>query len=483
MKSKLYIRTDGSSTIGLGHLVRCIALAKMLDENFDIRFACKQVPDSIVTEIRNAGFGFMLMENDHELLSVLSPKDLVIIDSYELESDYQKAIKEIGCPLVCIDDLHEKPTYADLILNHTPCVSPQEYDAEPYTQFALGPSYALIRPPFLALARQSSRKTGYGSVLICFGGSDSRNLTKVALHVVSTFSQFEHINIVTGAAYSHQESLAEIVNKQANVVHYHNISAEEMAQIMAESDLCIVPASGILTEALTSGASIISGMYVDNQRFVFENYKKANAFISAENFSEENLLAAVNNYFSQTHFSKAPLVDGKSGERIKKRFQELASEQHFELRALTSEDAELTYQWASSQKVRQYSLSKDTIQFHNHVAWLAGKLTDPKCIFYIAVFCGKPVGSIRFDLNDEDAVISYLLDPDYHGQGLGAVMLKKGISSLCAVAGHKIMRISGIVMPDNISSCKTFERFGFEKALEGENYKYTMNIHNENRNT
>lgn len=482
MKSKLYIRTDGSSTIGLGHLVRCIALAKMLDDSFDIHFACKQVPDSIVAEIQDAGFGFMLMEDDNELLSILSPKDLVVIDSYELESDYQKAIKEIGCPLVCIDDLHEKPTFADLILNHTPCVSPQEYEAKSYTQFALGPSYALIRPPFLALAKQNSRKSGDGSVLICFGGSDSRNLTKVALDVVSAFSQFKHINVVTGAAYSHQESLADIMNKQANVVHYYNISAEEMAQRMAESDLCIVPASGILTEALTSGASIISGMYVDNQRFVFENYKKANAFISAENFSGENLLAAVNNYLSQTHFRNAPLVDGKSGERIKKRVQELANEQYFELRAVTGEDAKLTYQWASNQKVRQYSLSKGTIQFSDHVAWLSGKLTDPKCIFYIAVFCGKPVGSIRFDLTNEDAVISYLLDPDYHGQGLGATMLKKGILSLCEIAGHKVTRITGIVMPANISSCKTFERFGFEKEVEGENYKYTMNIHDENRN-
>ncbi|MCF2503355.1 UDP-2,4-diacetamido-2,4,6-trideoxy-beta-L-altropyranose hydrolase [Dyadobacter sp. CY107] len=482
MKSKLYIRTDGSSTIGLGHLVRCIALAKMLDNSFDIHFACKQIPDSIISEIRDASFVFLPIETDNELLSVLSPEDLIVIDSYELDSDYQKAIKEIGCQLVCIDDLHEKPTFADLILNHTPCVSPHEYDAQPYTQFALGPSYALIRPPFLELARKNRPQAGNGSVLICFGGSDSRNLTKVALNVVSTFSQFKKIYIVTGAAYGHQESLAEIVSQQANVGHDHNISAEEMAQRMSESNLCIVPASGILTEALTSGAKIISGMYVDNQRFVFENYKKANAFFSAENFSEENLFVAVENYLSQEHVSNAPLVDGKSGERISKLFHQLVQEQNFQLRRVTSEDAELTFQWASDEKVRQYSLNKNTIQFNDHAAWLSGKLTDPKCIFYIALFYGKPVGSIRFDLRGEEAVISYLLDPDYHGQGLGAVMLKKGILSVCEASENNIQRISGIVMPDNISSCKTFERFGFEKALEGENYKYTMNIHDENRN-
>ncbi|KAA6440707.1 UDP-2,4-diacetamido-2,4,6-trideoxy-beta-L-altropyranose hydrolase [Dyadobacter flavalbus] len=476
MKSKLYIRTDGSSSIGLGHLVRCIALAKMLVENFDIHFACKQIPDSIIDEIRHAGFAFMRLQNDEALLAVLSPKDLVVVDSYELESDYQLAVKKIGCQLVSIDDLHEKPSFADLILNHTPCVSPNEYDAQPYTQFALGPDYALIRPAFLELARMKKQQTASGSVLICFGGSDSRNLTRTALNVVLTFSQFSKICIVTGAAYSHQESLAAILNEHDNVIHYSNISAEDMAGQMSEAELCIVPASGILTEALTSGAKIISGMYVDNQRFVFENYKKANAFISAEDFSEENILSAVEKYFSQQSSENAKLVDGKSGERIKKLFQQLVSEQNFQLRRLTNNDAEITYHWASDQQVRRYSLNKSTIHFADHVDWLSRKSTDPECIFYIALYYGKPVGSIRFDLHGEEAVISYLLDPDYHGQGLGAVLLKKGILSLCENTGQMITRISGIVMPDNISSCKTFERFGFTKEMEGENYKYTMNI-------
>lgn len=476
MKSKLYIRTDGSSSIGLGHLVRCIALAKMLVEIFDIHFACKQIPDSIIDEIRNAGFSFMRLQNDEALLPVLSPEDLVVVDSYEIESDYQLAVKKIGCQLVSIDDLHEKPSYADLVLNHTPCVSPSEYDAKPYTQFALGPDYALIRPAFLELAGKKKQQAQSGSVLICFGGSDSRNLTRTALNVVSGFKQFTKICVVTGAAYRHQESLAAIVNEHENVIHYNDISAEDMAGQMLEASLCIVPASGILTEALTSGAKIISGMYVDNQRFVFENYKKANAFISAEDFSEENLLSAVKKYFSQESPENALLVDGKSGERIKRLFRQLVAGQHLHLRKLTSDDAEITYHWASDQQVRRYSLNQNEIQYADHVDWLSRKLTDPKCLFYIASFYDKLIGSIRFDLHGEEAVISYLLDPEYQGQGLGAVLLKKGILSLCENTEQNITRISGIVMPDNISSCKTFERFGFTKETEGENYKYTMNI-------
>ena len=481
MKSKLYIRTDGSPSIGLGHLVRCIALAKMLVDDFEIIFACKQVPETIIEEIKTDGFQLLRLDNDDDLISILSPDDLVVLDSYELESDYQKSIKMIGCGLICIDDLHEKTTYADLVLNHTPCVSPSEYPAQPYTQYALGPNYALIRPAFLNLAKKSRLPGKSDSVLICFGGSDSRNLTKLATEVVLDTKRFKKIIVVTGAAYAHHDTIDEILSEQENVLHYSNISAEDMAQHMSEVDLCIVPSSGILTEALTSGANIISGMYVSNQRFVFENYKDANAFISAADFSKENLTKAVETYFSQGSDKNQQLVDGLSGNRIQNLFRQLLNEKNFAIRDLASDDAELTYKWAINENVRRYSLSKGKIKFEEHIAWLTRKLDDPKCKFYIASLSGKPVGSIRFDIDGQEAVISYLLDPAYHGKGLGATLLKQGILFFVK-APHSANLISGIVMRENISSCKTFERFGFVKQTDGENYKYTMYIGDENRN-
>ncbi|KAA0991312.1 UDP-2,4-diacetamido-2,4,6-trideoxy-beta-L-altropyranose hydrolase [Dyadobacter aurulentus] len=480
MRSKLYIRTDGSSSIGLGHLVRCIALARMLSNDFEIFFACKQIPDSIAGEIETDGYHLIRLKNDDDLTSILSPTDLVVIDSYELESDYQKSIKLIGCGLICIDDLHEKTTYADLILNHTPGVSPSEYSAQSYTQYALGPKYALIRPAFLNLAKKGRAHIKNESVLICFGGSDSRNLTKLALEVVLGTKRFKKIFVVTGAAYAHHDSVNKIPGAEQHVFHYRNISAEDMAQCMSEVDLCIVPSSGILTEALTSGAKIISGMYVENQRFVFENYKKSNAFISAEDFTRENLTDAVENYFSQEPGTNQQLIDGFSGNRIQNLFQQLLYEKDFALRDLAIGDAELTYKWAVDENVRKYSLSKGKIEFEEHISWLKRKLHDPQCRFYIASFSGESIGTIRFDIADQEAVISYLLDPAYHGKGLGATLLKRGILSF-SNAPYFVNRISGIVMRENISSCKTFERFGFAKQSDGENYKYTMYIDDENR--
>ena len=46
MKGLVKVRADGSAEIGLGHLVRCIALAEMLQDDFDIEFCSMAMPNS-----------------------------------------------------------------------------------------------------------------------------------------------------------------------------------------------------------------------------------------------------------------------------------------------------------------------------------------------------------------------------------------------------------------------------------------------------
>ena len=87
----------------------------------------------------------------------------------------------------------------------------------------------------------------------------------------------------------------------------------------------------------------------------------------------------------------------------------------------------------------------------------------------------KPVGSIRFDLKEGEAIISYLLDPMYHGRGFGQLILRKGIEWLLMVNKPDFTPIHflcGEVMKTNIPSVKAFERLGFVKKEQKENYKF-----------
>ena len=178
MNNKIYIRADGSPKIGLGHIIRCFALAKMLKDSFSIKFVSMHIPEDIETTFITEGFAVTKISKEEDFFDLLKGDEVVVLDHYGLDSSYQKRIKKIGSKLVCIDDLHNKEFYADLIINHSPGIVPSDYNAQSYTKFALGPQYALLRPAFLKSASAPKKIQKFENVLICFGGSDYTNLTK-----------------------------------------------------------------------------------------------------------------------------------------------------------------------------------------------------------------------------------------------------------------------------------------------------------------
>ena len=53
MKPKIIIRADGGTSIGMGHVMRCIALADMLKNNFNIAFAIQTPTESVIKNIHS----------------------------------------------------------------------------------------------------------------------------------------------------------------------------------------------------------------------------------------------------------------------------------------------------------------------------------------------------------------------------------------------------------------------------------------------
>src|SRR5690606_17963227 len=124
--------------------------------HFQVHFSCKEVPATIKRDIIQEGFLFQVIDREEEFLQSLTGKEIVVLDHYGLDSNYQQKIKERGSKLVCIDDQHDKDFLADLVINHSPGVAYQDYRTPAFTQFALGPDFALLRPPFLSRAKKKA---------------------------------------------------------------------------------------------------------------------------------------------------------------------------------------------------------------------------------------------------------------------------------------------------------------------------------------
>jgi RimJ/RimL family protein N-acetyltransferase len=87
-----------------------------------------------------------------------------------------------------------------------------------------------------------------------------------------------------------------------------------------------------------------------------------------------------------------------------------------------------------------------------------------------------PIGSIRFDIDQHIATISYLLAPTFHGKGLGTILLKKGLEELEPFIKKEHIRVvQGYVLKENSASIKLFERFGFQSEIDSTLYLFKKN--------
>ena len=125
-------------------------------------------------------------------------------------------------------------------------------------------------------------------------------------------------------------------------------------------------------------------------------------------------------------------------------------------------DTELSFKWANDPVVRNYSFNKTEIRWEEHHRWFTSKLLDPFCRYYILQNKGLNIGSIRFDVDESgSAKISYLVDPVFHGQGYGRLILQMGQEKVIEEM-PEIKNVVGYVMKENAASISIFEKMGFE---------------------
>lgn len=261
---KIYFRADASAAIGYGHFIRTLALADMLKDVFDCTFfTCHPTPYQ-VGEMEKVCPFVSLQEEKHydEFLSLLQGDEIVVLDNYFFGTDYQRAIKQKGCCLVCIDDMHDKHYVADVVINHT-LTDNSLFDVEPYTKLCLGFQWALLRKPFLKVAkRQHAFINGIEKVAICFGGSDEYDNTSLFINKMLLINEVRFVAAVVGDAYKSKHKEQD----DGRVQYYSCLTADKMASLFCDVDLVICSASSVCIEALACGPTIAVGLFADNQR-------------------------------------------------------------------------------------------------------------------------------------------------------------------------------------------------------------------------
>jgi len=69
-------------------------------------------------------------------------------------------------------------------------------------------------------------------------------------------------------------------------------------------------------------------------------------------------------------------------------------------------------------------------------------------------------------------MVSYLIDPMFHGKGYGKIILEYGIDRV-RFSKKKVKKIFGLVQQENTPSIKIFQKLGFQNtSRENRSLKY-----------
>jgi UDP-2,4-diacetamido-2,4,6-trideoxy-beta-L-altropyranose hydrolase len=318
-----------------------LALADILKNDFSIFFtlqkrdsAIEKLISKITIQVDTLKPTDNYSEEAINYSNTLIAENIVVLDGYHFNTEYQQAIKNKGCKLVVIDDLHSWHQVADVIINHAEGVPPSAYSKEDYTTLCLGLDYVLLRKPFLNAKHSAKKITAVKKVFISMGAADVNNITQKFTEALLQIKGIEEIHLMLGAINPNLKQIEKLIeeNKHINIKQHFNISADELAELLKQCDVSICPASSISLESCAIGIGLISGYTAENQLGNLLGMEKRKTLI---NFGDMNLLTVdeIKQRLSSVFIhpeqlnelieNQAKMIDGKSPERLLKVFKEL----------------------------------------------------------------------------------------------------------------------------------------------------------------
>ena len=328
MRKRVIFRADGNSQIGLGHIVRCCALAEMLKGDFEIVFVTVSPSESVKQLVEGVSNRIIkLTEKDGSVFfESIEKTDIVILDGYTFDSEYQKKIKDEGCKLICIDDLHSIHFVSDVVINQSASVSAKDYSIEPYTKLYLGFDYALLRTPFLIAAKIKRQIESVNTAFVSMGGADSNNVSSKVIEAIIQSGRFKRINVLLGSANKNIELIKKFSsNNNCSIKLYIDLNEDEVCETINNSDVAFCPASSIAIECCAVGIPLFVGFTADNQRGILRTLVEKGAALNVGNWNEldsSNIESKINecdfniDFFYSIIDGQKKLIDGKSGSRL-----------------------------------------------------------------------------------------------------------------------------------------------------------------------
>lgn len=436
-KQNILFRADSSSSIGIGHIMRDLVLAKQF-KNGNIYFASQELAGNIIEQIPHQVI--KLSTNGIEELDRLIKElniDMIIIDHYGIDYKFEEQLKTQNPKLkiFSLDDTYEKHC-CDILLNHNICADEKRYKGlvPPHCELRCGSKYTLIRDEFVE--EKSIKRDKIYDIFLAMGGADTAGLNVPILKTVPSYLQ---ICVLTTSANKNLQELEEYVKNEPNIKLH--INSNEVAKLLNQSRLAIITPSVIVHELLFMEVPFLAIKTASNQDDMYR-YLEKNTYRVMDGFNEN--------------------CSVEIEQMIK---NEVKNVELINFTDLSAKEKKSVLEWRNHAEIKKWMYNQNDISWQEHLNFIDFlRSCDSKRYLVVKsndIYFGV-IDFIDIDFIKKEAFFGIYANPFEKLHGMGKTLLQSGIKYAFDIL--KLEKLKLEVFADNEKALHLYKKYGFKES-------------------
>lgn len=484
----LLIRADAGGTLGIGHVMRMIALAQAWqDRGGRVVMAASQCPEALVSRLEEEDIRFENLgeqelggpEDARKLIELAKSLQApwVVIDGYHFGTSYQQTLKDSGFKVLAMDDYgHCEDWRADLVLNQNLDAPLQSSSGISGPPFLTGTRFAMLRREF----HRHPARVRHGAsdrlhILITFGGVDPTGAGLKVLQSLNAMSDVSvDLKILAGPANPNTGRLRQETSGSPHPIELIP-AAHDMPALYQWADRVISAGGstcyewmffelpGWITSVAANQDQIVQAMLEGHLAAGIQDLNKV---------PKSDLSASLGKWLANPSPPIAGIIDGWGARRVA---ASISKTPCWVRPVDATTDARFLLDLANEPSVLSAGCGTQTTSPDEHLAWLRHHCNTPRSsLMIIETTEDGPVGQICFQEQAEGVwEIGGAIQSRHRKTGWASTALSLAILDLSAKV--TVNSLLARIHSENQASQRLFANLGFTRDSEADGIEAWIN--------
>lgn len=346
-------RVDANENIGIGHLMRCMAIAKGFQKKGEeVIFLLAE--DKETERLKEQKMPYVILHSDWRKLERELPtvKQFIkqyavtklIVDSYQVTLPYLESLNQC-VKVIYMDDMGEIKYPIAGVIHYSNWAWDTAYEKgyeNTGTVCMVGMQYTPLREEFYPSDQKRIGNNIEKNILITTGGTDPYNVAGKLLEYVKVQMRNQsvldrpfhnvHFLVISGSMNQNKLCLEKLAGENSWITLYDNVN--NMGKLMRDSYLAVSAGGTTLYELCACKVPTISFSFADNQEgFTKEMGEQGIMYYAGDVRKQKNIIETIYRYLlelwnneqlcGQYREKMGRLVDGNGVERIVEQIQDM----------------------------------------------------------------------------------------------------------------------------------------------------------------